>query len=53
MTKFIDNNEKHTLEEALQQFVNSQLRGEEPDIDEFVEHYPEFEDQIRKRQKRR
>ncbi|MBL7144972.1 MAG: protein kinase, partial [Phycisphaerae bacterium] len=47
MTKFIDDNEKHTLEEALQQFVNSQLRGQEPDIEELVKQYPEHEHQIR------
>ncbi|MHC4331878.1 MAG: serine/threonine-protein kinase, partial [Planctomycetota bacterium] len=45
----VDDNRNSALEEALQQFVNSQLRGEEPDIDEFAKRYPEFEDQIRKR----
>ncbi|MHC4440219.1 MAG: protein kinase domain-containing protein, partial [Planctomycetota bacterium] len=37
------------LEEALQQFVNAQMQGQNPDIDEFVKQYPELEDQIRKR----
>ncbi|MHC4426944.1 MAG: hypothetical protein ACYSYV_12730, partial [Planctomycetota bacterium] len=45
----IDDNQTHVLEEAVQQFVDAQLQGREPDIDEFVKRYPEFEDQIRKR----
>ncbi|MHC4579950.1 MAG: protein kinase domain-containing protein [Planctomycetota bacterium] len=45
----VDNSQDSALEEALQQFVNSHLRGEEPDVDEFVARYPEFEDQLRKR----
>jgi serine/threonine protein kinase len=49
MSGLVDDNQNSALEEALQQFVNSQLRGEEPDIDEFAKRYPEFEDQIRKR----
>jgi serine/threonine-protein kinase len=49
MAGLIDDNQKHVLEEALRQFVNSQLQGQEPDIDEFVRKYPEFEHQIRKR----
>jgi len=49
MAGLIDDNQKHVLEEALRQFVNSQLRGQEPDIDEFIKRYPEFEHQIRKR----
>ncbi|MHC4540290.1 MAG: serine/threonine-protein kinase, partial [Planctomycetota bacterium] len=49
MAELTDDNQKRVLEEALQQFVNSQLRGEEPDIDELAKRYPEFEDQIRKR----
>jgi len=49
MAGLIDDNRKHTLEEALQQFVNSQLRGQEPDIEELVKRYPEYEHQIRKR----
>ena len=45
----IDDNRKQDLEEALEQFVDSQLWDEQPDIDEFVKRYPEYEDQIRKR----
>ena len=49
MAGLMDDNRKHCLEEALQQFVNAQLQGQKPDIDEFVKRYPELEDQIRKR----
>ena len=49
MAGLIDDNQKHTLEEALQQFVNSQLRGQEPDLEELVKHYPKHERQIRAR----
>jgi hypothetical protein len=44
-----DDNEEHGIEEALQQFVNAQLQGQEPDTDEFVKKYPELEDQLRER----
>jgi serine/threonine-protein kinase len=49
MAGLTDDNQKRILEEAVQQFVDAQLQGREPDIDEFVKRYPEFEDQIRKR----
>ena len=49
MAELTDDNQKHDLEEVLQQFVNAQLQGQKPDIDEFVKRYPELEDQIRKR----
>ena len=49
MAGITDDNQKHDLEEALQQFVNAQMQGQKPDIDEFVKQYPELEDQIRKR----
>jgi len=37
MSGLVNDNQNSALEEALQQFVNSQLRGEEPDIDEFCQ----------------
>jgi hypothetical protein len=49
MAGLVDDNQKHTLEEVLQQFVSSQLRGQEQDVEELVKHYPEYEHQIRKR----
>ena len=44
----IDDNHERAFEEALEQFVDSRLWGEEPDVDEFVKQFPAFEDQIRK-----
>ena len=49
MARPVDDNQDHTLEEALQQFVNLQLRGQEPDLEELVRHYPEHEHAIRNR----
>ena len=49
MAGLIDDNQEHILEEAVQQFVDAQLQGREPDIDEFVKQYPEFEHQLRQR----
>ena len=37
------------FEEAVWQFLDAQLRGTTPDIEELVREYPEFEDQIRER----
>jgi non-specific serine/threonine protein kinase len=44
-----DDNKANALDEALTQFVNAYVRGEQPDIDEFVEQYPQHEVQIRQR----
>jgi len=44
-----DDNKADILDEALTQFVNAYVRGEQPDIDEFVEQYPQYEAQIRRR----
>jgi serine/threonine protein kinase/Flp pilus assembly protein TadD len=49
MAGYDKNDQKHTLEEALQQFVNAQLHGRALDVEEFVKRYPEHEPQIRKR----
>jgi serine/threonine protein kinase/tetratricopeptide (TPR) repeat protein len=49
MTGINDDNQESTLDQAVQQFVDARLRGEEPDIDEFVKQYPEFEHQIREK----
>jgi len=42
-------NRENDFEEALRQFVDAHMRGEKPGIDEFVDSYPEFEDQIRQK----
>ncbi len=44
MAGLIDDNQEKTIEEAVQQFVDAQLLGEKPNIDEFVKQYPEIED---------
>ena len=42
-------NHQNDFNEALRQFLDAHMRGEKPDIDEFVKKYPEFEDQIRQK----
>ena len=49
MTEDLHDNQKNVLEEAVEQFVDAQLQGREPAIDEFVKKYPDFEHQVRKR----
>jgi serine/threonine protein kinase len=44
-----DNNRERSFKEAVRQFVEAQLSGKEPDIEEFVSKYPEFEHQIRQK----
>jgi len=40
---------ENIIEQAVQRFVDAQLQGQKPDVDEFVKQYPEFESQIKKR----
>ena len=49
MAESVDDNQKDAIEEAVQQFIDAQLQGREPDIDEFVKRYPEIEDKLRQR----
>jgi serine/threonine protein kinase len=49
MTASSDNNQDRALEEALKKFVDVYLQGEKPDIDKFVEQYPELEDVLKQR----
>jgi len=49
MAGLIDDNQEHILEAAMQAFADSQSRGQEPDIDEFVKQYPGLENQLRQR----
>jgi serine/threonine protein kinase/tetratricopeptide (TPR) repeat protein len=49
MTRKVDDNQKHNLEEALEQYVDSKLRGRETDLEELVKQYPEQEHLIRAR----
>ena len=39
MTGSIDDNQNDIIKEAVRQFVDVQMRGEEPDTDEFVKKY--------------
>ncbi|MHC4119026.1 MAG: protein kinase domain-containing protein [Planctomycetota bacterium] len=49
MVKGADNNQEDELNEAVRLFVDAQLQGENPDLDEFVGNYPGREEEIRKR----
>ncbi len=44
-----NDNQIQVLETAVQQFLDSWLDGQEPEIDEFVKDYPGFETQVRQR----
>jgi hypothetical protein len=44
-----DDNRDSLLDEAVQQYVDARLRGEPPDIDEFVTRYPGLEHRIREK----
>ena len=47
MTQQTDDNQEELIEDAVRQYVDAQIEGQEPDIDDFVKKYPQFEDQIR------
>ncbi|MHC4594014.1 MAG: protein kinase domain-containing protein [Planctomycetota bacterium] len=47
MAGSIDDNHKNIIKEAVQHFIDAQLRDEKPDIDEFVRQYPGLGRQIR------
>jgi serine/threonine protein kinase/tetratricopeptide (TPR) repeat protein len=49
MAELPGNNQEEILEQAVQQFVDAQLQGQEPNIDEFVKQYPGLEHKIRQR----
>jgi len=49
MAAMDDNNKERSFNEAVRQFVEAQLSGKEPDIEELVSKYPEFEHQIRQK----
>jgi tetratricopeptide (TPR) repeat protein len=49
MTDFPERKPEKDIEQIVQQFVDAQLRGENPNIDEFVKQYPGLEDRIRQR----
>ena len=37
------------LEEALTRFVDESLQGNQPDVDKFVEQYPQYQAQLKQR----
>jgi serine/threonine protein kinase/lipoprotein NlpI len=49
MIEELNNKQKAILEAAVEQFVDEQLQGRKPEIDEFVKKYPGLEDHVRKR----
>jgi len=44
-----ENNQRDVLEKAVQQFIEAQLDGQKPTIEEFVKKYPGLEGEIRRR----
>ena len=51
MTAMDDNNKERSFKEAFRQFVEEQLSGKAPDIEEFISKYPEYEHKIRQKVK--
>jgi serine/threonine-protein kinase len=49
MVELNENNQESILEEAVQRFVDAQLRGQQLDIDEYVQQYPGLEHRLRQR----
>jgi len=48
MAQAADDNPKDAIKEAVRQFVEARLRGEEPDADELAKKYPASGDGVRK-----
>ncbi|MEJ2701437.1 MAG: hypothetical protein P8Z79_03245 [Sedimentisphaerales bacterium] len=44
-----NDNRDDLLDEVLTQFVNAYERGEQPDVEEFIKRYPQYEVHIRRR----
>ena len=49
MTESPEHNSENIIKQAVQRFADAQLQGQQPNIDDFVKQYPEFESQIRQR----
>jgi serine/threonine protein kinase/tetratricopeptide (TPR) repeat protein len=49
MAEQTNNNETVTLKEALQRFVEAYFQGQQLDIDEFVQQFPQHQTQLKKR----
>ncbi len=49
MAESPENNHENIVDQAVQQFLDAQLQGQELNIDEFVKSYPGLEHQIRQK----
>ena len=49
MTESSKHNSDYIVDQAVEQFIDAQLQGQKPNVDEFVKQYPSFEEQIRLR----
>jgi serine/threonine protein kinase len=49
MVEKADNNQDAELDEAVEQLLAARLRGEEPDLEQFVRQYPGLEKRIRQK----
>ena len=49
MAESSNDNQENIVDQAVQQFLDAQLQGQEPNIDEFVKNYPGLEHQIRQK----
>jgi serine/threonine-protein kinase len=49
MAEGTDNNQNETLDKVVQEFLAAQLRGEEPDLEQFVRQRPGLEEKIRQK----
>jgi serine/threonine protein kinase/Tol biopolymer transport system component len=49
MAEEAENNQNETLDKVVQEFLAAQLRGEEPDLEQFVRQLPDLEDKIRQK----
>jgi len=47
MAERTEDNQEKFIKDAVQQFVNAQMEGQEPDIDEFVKKHPDYGHQIK------
>jgi serine/threonine protein kinase len=49
MVEGTENNQNETLDKVVQEFLAAQLRGEEPDLEQFVRQHPGMEEKIRQK----
>jgi serine/threonine protein kinase/dienelactone hydrolase len=49
MAEQIDDDQEKFMKDAVQQFIDAQIDGQEPDMDDFVNKYPEFKHQLRQK----